>query len=67
MRVREVEVIARALEVRGHGGEVLCSILAVVAPTHLDAGDLGDGVGLLVSSRGPEKREDSGMGWINLG
>ena len=30
--VSEVEVIAGTVEVCGHGGKVLCSILAVVAP-----------------------------------
>ena len=45
VRVGEVEVVARAVEVGGHGGEVAGAVLAVVAPAHLDARDLGDGVG----------------------
>ena len=45
VRAGQVEVVAGAVEVGGHGGEVAGSVLAVVAPAHLDAGDLGDGVG----------------------
>ena len=43
--VAEVEVVAGAVEVGRHGGEVLRAVLAVVAPAHLDAGDLGERVG----------------------
>ena len=45
MRVGKVEVVAGAVEVGGHDGEVAGAVLAVVAPAHLDACDLGDGVG----------------------
>ena len=45
MRGVEVEVVAGAVEVGGHRGEVVRSVLAVVAPAHLDAGDLGQRIG----------------------
>jgi hypothetical protein len=45
VRAGEVEVVARAVEVGGHDGEVAGAVLAVVAPAHLDAGDLGNGIG----------------------
>ena len=43
--VGEVEVVSGAVEVGGHGGEIAGAVLPVVAPAHLDAGDLGEGVG----------------------
>ena len=47
MRVLGVEVVARAIQVGGHHAAVITPMLAVVAFTQLDAGDLGNGVGLV--------------------
>jgi hypothetical protein len=45
--VLEVEVVAGAVEVGGHDAAEVAPVLAVVALAELDAGDLGDGVGLV--------------------
>ena len=45
MGVREVEVVVGTVEVGGHGGQVVRAVLAVIAPAHLDAGNLGEGIG----------------------
>ena len=45
MAVVGVVVVVRAVEVGGHHGEEFGAVLAVVAPAHLDAGDLGQGIG----------------------
>jgi hypothetical protein len=37
VRVGKVEVVAGAVEVGGHDGEVSGAVLAVVAPAYLDA------------------------------
>ena len=58
--VGEVEVVAGAVEVGGHGGEVARAVLAVVAPAHLDAGDLGEGVGAVGGLEG--SGEEAGLG-----
>ena len=51
VRVFRVVVVARAVEVGGHDATVVHpvagAVLAVVALAQLDAGDLGDGVGLV--------------------
>jgi len=41
----QVVVIARAVEVGGHDCQISGAELAVVGPAHLDARDLGHGVG----------------------
>ena len=43
--VLRVVVVARAIQVGGHHRQVAGAVLPVVAPAHLDAGDLGQGVG----------------------
>ena len=45
--VGEVVVVVGAVEVGGHRADVLPAVLAVVAFSQLDAGDLGDRVGLV--------------------
>jgi hypothetical protein len=45
--VGEVEVVARAIEVGGHHAAEVGAVLPVVGFAQLDAGDLGDGVGLV--------------------
>ena len=41
----EVVVVAGAVEVGGHGADVVVVVLAAVAVAEFDGGDLGDGVG----------------------
>ena len=43
----QIEVVVGAVEVVGHGGQVSGAVLAVIGPAHGDAGDLGDGVGVV--------------------
>ena len=43
----QVEVVARAIQVGGHGGDEIGAVLAVVALAHQDAGDFRDGVGIV--------------------
>ena len=45
--VGEVVVVVRAVQVGGHDAHILSPVLPVVALGQLDAGDLGDGVGLV--------------------
>src|ERR1039458_9955599 len=45
VRAGQIEVVARAIKIGRHGGEVAGAVLAVVAPAHLDPRDLGDRVG----------------------
>ena len=47
MAVGQVVVVVGAVQVGGHGAGVLAAVLRVVGLAHLDAGDLGDGVGLV--------------------
>lgn len=42
-----MEVVLRAVEVGWHGGDGVKAVLDAVGLTHLDAGDLGDGVPLV--------------------
>ena len=52
----QVEVVVRAVEVGGHDGDVVRAVLQVEALAHLQAGDLGDGVGLVgVLQRGGQE------------
>ena len=44
VRVHQVVAVAGAIQVGGHGRQVAGAVLAVVAPAHFDAGDLGQGV-----------------------
>ena len=60
VRVGEVEVVVWAVEVGGHGGQVPGAVLAVVAPAHLDPGDLGEGVGAVGGLEGAG--EEAGLG-----
>ena len=41
VRVLRIEVVSRTIEVGGHGRQISGVELAVVGPTHLDAGDFG--------------------------
>ena len=43
----EVEIVMRPVEIGGHGGEEILSVFAGVGLAELDAGDLGDGVGVV--------------------
>lgn len=43
----KVEVVARAVQVGGHHGDEVGAVLQVKALAHLQAGDFGDGVGLV--------------------
>lgn len=47
VRVLRVEVVVRAIQVGGHGGDGVEAVLDAVGLAHLDAGDLGDGVPLV--------------------
>ena len=47
MAVFRVVVVARPIEVARHHAAEIGAVLPVVALAHLDAGDLGDGVGLV--------------------
>ena len=47
MAVLRVVVVSRAVKVARHHAAVVGAVLSVVALAHLDAGDLGDGVGLV--------------------
>ena len=44
MAVLQVEVVVRTIEVGWHHGDIVGAILQVVALTHLQASDLGDGI-----------------------
>jgi hypothetical protein len=64
--VLRVEVVVRAIEVGGHGGDGVEAMLDVVA--HLDADDLGTAYHPLVGSSGPHMNAPSVMGCsANLG
>lgn len=43
----QVEIVIRAIEIRGHDRDVLCPVLSVVRPAHLDTGDFGHCIGLI--------------------
>ena len=47
MAVLQVEVVIRPIEVRRHHGNVVGAILQVIALTHLQAGNLRDGILLI--------------------
>ena len=47
VRAREVEVVVRPVEVRGHGGDEVGAVLLPVGLAELDPRDLGDRVGLV--------------------
>ena len=63
MAVGRVVVVAGAVQVGRHRSEELGAVLAVVAPAHFHAGELGQRVGRLVGSSGPVSRQISFMGW----
>lgn len=52
MGVVEVEVVFWPIEVGGHDGQVIGTVLTVVGCTELDAGDLGDGIGFIGAFEG---------------
>lgn len=43
--VLQVVIIARTVKIRGHDRQIPCAVLTVVRPAHLDARDLGQGIG----------------------
>src|ERR1700677_5203013 len=45
MRILGIEVVARSVEISGHGGQIASVELPVVGPAHLDAGDFGYSIG----------------------
>ena len=47
MRVLKMEVVVRTIEVSGHHCDIIGAILQVVALTHLQAGNLRDGILLI--------------------
>ena len=47
MAVFQVEIIVGAIEVRRHHGDEVGTVLQVVTLAHLQAGNLGDGIGLV--------------------
>ena len=47
MRVLQVKIIVRAIEVGGHHGDVVGAVLYVETFTHFQSRNLGDGVGLV--------------------
>ena len=53
----QVEIVVRAVEVGGHGGDEVAPVLPPVSLRQLDTGDLGDRVGLVRRlKRAGEKR-----------
>ena len=60
----EVEVVMRPVEVRGHGGEEGFSVFAGVGLAELDAGDLGEGIGVVC---GLERAGEEGVFADGLG
>ena len=58
----QIEVVARTIEIGRHRGKVFCAVLAVVAPAHLDARDLGNRVGTIRGLKWPGK-QDILPGW----
>lgn len=48
----QVVVVARAVEIGRHDRQIPCAVLAVVRPAHLDARDLGHGVGAVRGLQG---------------
>lgn len=66
--VLRVEVVVRAIEVGGHGGDGIEAMLDVVGLAHLDADDLGTAYHPLVGLSGPHMSAPSVMGCsANLG
>ena len=47
MRFLGVEIVARAVEIGGHRGQIAGFVLPVVGPTHFNPGDLGQRVGTI--------------------
>src|SRR5262245_34062872 len=43
----EVVIVARSIEIGRHSRKVLCTVLTVVAPAHLYAGNFGHGIGTI--------------------
>ncbi len=62
MRVGKVVVVAGTIEIGRHGGEIAGSVLAVVAPAHLDARDLGERVGAVGRFKRPGEKRGFGHG-----
>ena len=48
----QIVVVARAVEVGRHDRKIAGAVLAVVGPAHLDASDLGHGVGAVRGFKG---------------
>ena len=45
--VLKIVIVSRPVEIGRHDADEIGAVLPVVRGTHLDAGDLGDGVGLV--------------------
>ena len=58
----EVVVVAGAVEVGGHGADVVVAVLAAVAVAEFDGGDLGDGVGAVGGFEGAGEQRVLGDG-----
>ena len=70
MAVLQVVVVARAIQVGGHGGQKAGAVLAVVGRAHLNACDLGQGVGAVggLQRAGQQVLFAHGLGalaWVN--
>jgi hypothetical protein len=57
MRAKRIVVVARTVEVGGHGGDEVAAVLAPVGLAELDAGNLGDGVPLVGRLEGAAQQE----------
>jgi len=58
-----VKIIVRAVKVRGHNRHEVAAVLPGVRLAGDYAGNFSDGVGFIVSSKGPVKRYSSFIGW----
>ena len=58
----QVEIVVRAVKVRGHGGDEVALVLPPESLRQLDTGDLGDRVGSFVGSSGPVRSASSAIG-----
>lgn len=56
MAVFQVEIVPWAIEVCEHGGYKIGAVLAVVGVAHANAGNLGQGVGLVGRLQGPGQK-----------
>ena len=66
MAVLWVVVVARSVKVGGHGADVIATVLRPVSIAHVDACDLGDGVGGVggLELSGQQRLLSNGLGGV---